>query len=288
MYYLLLYILVAGVVSVHVSSPCLAQSSTTTVGARGQAMGNATACLSDEWSMLNNVAGLADVAGLSAAVTYDAVPSLPAFGKAGMAISVPGTVASGLGVYRFGDERYNEQIICVGAATQWNHTSLGVKVNYIRYAAAGMGARGVFSVSLGGITKLTPWLKVGAHIVNVNQPWLSKQFDERLPTLLTVGLLFTLSPSAFFAAEVEKRINDKATGRAGLEFKVHQKVFARAGFQLNPQTISGGFGFHLRYFHADYGLAYNAVLGMRHQASLVLPLRGMRRSHDSPSPTQEP
>lgn len=288
MYYLLLYILVAGIVSVHLSSPCLAQSSTTTVGARGQAMGNATACLADEWAMLNNVAGLADVTGFSGAVTYDAVPSLPAFGKASMAISVPGTVASGLGVYRFGDDLYNEQIVSAGAATRWNHTALGVKVNYIRYAATGMGAKGAFTASLGGITRLNSWLKVGAYITNINQPWLSRQFDERLPTMLTAGLLFTLSPSAIFTTEVEKRINDKATCRAGIEFRVHQKLFARAGFQLNPQTLSGGLGFHLRYFHADYGIAYTASLGMRHQASLVVPLRRTRRQRDDHSKTQEP
>jgi len=247
------------------------------MGARGQAMGNASACHSDEWSILNNVAGLAEANQVSLAMSYDALPILPAFGKMGLAVTLPGTVTGGLGLYRFGDAVYNEQLVAAGMATQWNHTSLGMKVNYIRYAADGLGSKSVFSASLGGITKLAPWLTIGAHISNVNQPWLSKQFDERLPTTLTAGLLFALAPQVSVATEIEKRINDVATGRAGLEFTLQEKFTARLGFQLHPQALSGGFGFKLRYFLADYSMLYVQSLGMRHQASVAYRLPGKTR-----------
>lgn len=278
MYYLLLYILVAGV-HLCVSTPCPAQSSTTLMGARGQAMGTATACLSDEWSVLNNVAGLARAGSGSVALTYDALPALPAFGKTGVAITLPGSVAFGVGLFRFGDDAYNEQIAAAGIATQWNHTSLGAKLNYIRYAADGLGSRSVFSASFGGITRLAPWVTVGAHIANINQPWLSKQYDERLPTTLTAGLLFSLAPQVIVATEVEKRINDVATGRVGLEFGLHEKFTARLGFQLNPQALSGGVGFRPRYFMADYSMMYVQSLGMRHQASVAF--RWQKRKADN-------
>lgn len=239
------------------------------MGARGQALGNASACLSDEWSILNNVAGMAGAKRISLAVSYDALPSIPAFGKTGFAVILPGTVAAGIGLYRFGDAVYNEQIVTGGLATQWNHTSLGMKVNYIRYAADGLGSQSVFSASLGGITKLAPWLTVGAHIVNVNQPWLSKQFDERLPTTLTGGLMFVLAPDVIVVTEIEKRINDVATGRAGVEFNLYKKFTGRLGFQLRPSSLSGGLGFRLRYILADYSTLYVPSFGMRHQASVA-------------------
>lgn len=272
MYYQLLYILVTGVVSVCMSSPCLAQSSTLIAGARGQAMGNATACLSDPWSVMNNVAGLAGITDVSLGISYDALPAMRAFGKAGFVISVPGTVASGIGLYQFGDAVYSEQIASLGAATRWRHTALGVKLNYIRYAAAGLGSKSMISAGFGGITQLSSWLSVGASIANINQPWLSKAYDERLPTTLTAGMLFSLAPQVIFAAEIEKRINDVATGRAGLELTVHKKVTGRLGFQLQPQAISGGLGCQLRYFQADYSMCYIPLFGTRHQATATFKL----------------
>jgi hypothetical protein len=254
------------------------------MGARGQAMGNATACLSDEWSMLNNVAGIAKVSSLSLGATYDALPSLPAFSRMGMAATVPGTLAYGIGLYRFGDATYNEQIVAAGMATHWNHTAVGAKVNYIRYAADGLGSKAVFSISLGGITTLTPWLTVGAHISNVNQPWLSKQFDERLPTTLNAGLLFTLAPEVIVTTEIEKRINDVATGRGGLEFTLHKKFVGRLGFQLNPQVLSGGLGFRMRYFLADYSVRYTQALGVQHQASVSFRRPGTSKHEATTTP----
>jgi hypothetical protein len=251
------------------------------MGARGQAMGNASACLSDEWSMLNNVAGLATVNSASLALSYDALPALPAFGKMGLTVTVPGTVAFGVGFFRFGDAVFNEQIAAAGIATQWNHTAMGIKVNYIRYAADGLGTRSVFTASAGGITRLAPWVTVGAHISNINQPWLSKQFNERLPTTLIAGLLFSLAPNVMVATEIEKRINDMATGRAGLEFKLYERFTTRLGFQLHPHALSGGFGFKLKYFQADYSMQYVQSFGMRHQASIAF--RQVKRKTSDPS-----
>ncbi|MEJ1237706.1 hypothetical protein WBG78_06245 [Chryseolinea sp. T2] len=263
------------------SSPSLAQSATPITGARGQGMGNATACLTDEWSMLNNVAGLAGTKRSSIAISYDALPALPALGKMGCTLVHPGKVALGVSLYRFGDEVYHEQIAALGAATKWSHTQVGMKLNLINYAADGMGSKSVWSVSMGAITELTSWLIVGAHITNVNQPWLSKQSDERLPTVLTAGLLFTLEQNVIVATEVEKRINDTATGRAGLEFILHKKVKSRIGFQLNPQALTGGIGFHLRHFSSDYGIVYVQALGLRHQVSLAFTPRLTRKNEQS-------
>jgi len=239
------------------------------MGARGQAMGNATACLSDEWSMLNNVAGLAGIKNNVIAVCYDALPGVPAFSRTAVTAVHPGTISFGVGMYRFGDAVYHEQIVTAGAATSWNHTQVGMKLNYITYAADGLGSKSVWSLSMGGITTLTSFLKVGAHIANINQPWLSKQLDERLPTVLSAGLLFNLGREVVVAVEVEKRINDMATGRLGLEFPIYEKFRSRLGYQLNPQALCGGLGFRLKHFLADYGITYVQSLGMRHQLSLA-------------------
>lgn len=246
-------------------------------------MGNATVCLSDAWSVLNNVAGITGTKAVTAALSYDAFPVMPAFAKAGIAITLPGTVACAAGFYRFGDDVYSEHVATLGAATKWKHTALGLTVNNIRYAVDGMGSKSAFTVSFGGLSQLAEWITVGAHIANINQPWLSVPSDERLPTVLTAGLLFTLAPEVLVTTAVEKRINDRATGSAGLEFAVYKKFITRLGMQVNPQALSGGLGFSLRYMTADYSILYIPVFGTRHQLSIRFTWERLNRTKSSTS-----
>ena len=232
-------------------------------------MGNATASLHDEWSLFNNVAGLGHAKEITVAATYDLLPSVPAFAKTAFVINVPGKLAVGLGAFRFGDIAYNENLIAVGAGTQWNHTSIGMKMSYVRYAADGLGNTSIVSLGLGSITRFAPWIAVGMYITNLNQARLSKSGDDRTPAILTAGLLFNLTNNAIASVEVEQRINEKPTGRAGCEFEIHRKFLARTGFTLKPFAATAGAGFRMMNFKADYSVHYAVAMGMRHQASVV-------------------
>jgi hypothetical protein len=232
-------------------------------------MGNATACLSDEWALFSNVANLAWLKHPSVAMSCDALPAMPAFSKIALSACAPGKVAVGFGLFRFGDAIYNEQVVTLGTAARWNHTAVGMKVNYVRYFADGLGGRSVISVSLGSVTTLAPWVAIGIHITNVNQPFLSKLDDERLPTALTAGLRFTVAPQVIVATELEKQVNDRATWRSGLEFTVHKKFIARTGVNIHPHAACGGLGLVLRRFRADYSMMHVLSFGTRHQASIA-------------------
>ncbi len=232
-------------------------------------MGNATACLHDAWSLFNNVAGLAGLKEPTVAATYDVLPSIPAFAKTALAISAPGKLALGFGAFRFGDASYNENLVVVGAGTQWNHTSIGMKMSYVRYAADGLGNTSIVSFGLGSITRFTPWMAVGMHLTNLNQAWLSKSSGDRVPAILTAGFLFNMTNHAIVSVEVEQRINEKPTGRVGGEFEIHKKFLIRSGFTVKPFAGTAGVGFRLMMFKADYSMHYAVVMGIRHQASVV-------------------
>jgi hypothetical protein len=239
------------------------------MGARATGMGYASSCLTDEWSVFNNIAGLSKLDMLRAACTYDAQPNFKPFNKAAAVIAMPLTIGvAGIGCYRFGDDIYNEHIISAGYSTSFGLASLGIKLNYIQYNAQGFGKKGVVSVSFGGIAELTPQLKVGAHIINLNQPSISTIDGERLPTILIAGIALKLSERTTITSELEKDLDFKPTWKTGAEQTIHKKFLLRTGFNIHPGAAFFGFGFRHRKFSCDYALQYRPSIGSRHQASV--------------------
>lgn len=249
------------------------QSVSTLMGARAKGLGNTSACLADEWSLFNNPAGLAGLSKGALGIAYDMTPNLPGSQRMVATASFPafqGTLAAG--AFRFGDQLYSEHIATVGYANKFGLASLGARLNLVQYNAEGFGTRSVVSFNLGGIAELTPRLKIGAHIINVNQPVVSENNGERLPTKLIAGLVFTPQENLLLAVEVEKDIEFKATWKTGIEYKVFRKACLRTGFNLFPEAAFFGVGFRSARIILDYSMAYSVFLGTSHQVSAAYPL----------------
>lgn len=239
------------------------------MGARSSGLAQASACLKDEWSLFNNVAGLANLKKTAASSTYDTQPGFASFNRMASVFAMPVKPGvAGMGFFRFGDDLYNEQILTIGFANTYGLASLGVKVNYIQYTVSGFGSKGVFSVSFGGIANLTEKISVGAHVININQPDISKNENEKLPTILVLGIGAQITTQAFFATELEKDLDHPLKWKTGIEYKPFKKFSVRTGFSINPGMLFFGFGFQQPKFSLDYAYQHNFVIGSRHQATV--------------------
>ena len=69
--------------------------------------------------------------------------------------------------------------------------------------------------------------------------------------------------------EVDKDSENRPIAKAGAEYQVNKKFFARTGFNLNPQSAFGGLGFKLRKFTLDYAFQFHEQFGAAHQASVI-------------------
>jgi hypothetical protein len=254
-----------------ISAAAIAQNSSTTMGASAMAMGNAASCLEDEWSLINNVGSLSRVEKTTASFSQYVIPSFKPFGRIAAVLVVPFKYGvTGLSFFRFGDQLYSEQIISIGFSNQLGLASLGLKVNYLQYTAAGFGSRSAFTVSFGGIAEITPSFLVGAHIENINQPKLSNDTGETVPTRFTVGVGFKPSEKVLATLELEKDLPHSPLFKGGISYAVHKKVIARTGVNLNPQSVFGGLGFKTRKFNLDYAIQLHEFLGAAHQASVSI------------------
>ncbi|MBX2965938.1 MAG: hypothetical protein KF845_07315 [Cyclobacteriaceae bacterium] len=244
------------------------QSVSTLMGARANGMGYTSAALFDSWSIFNNIAGAAKIEEHSAGFAYDLRPALPGGNRAAAALALPTSIGviSG-GVFRFGDNLYNEGVLSAGFSNQFGLAALGVKINYIQYNAEGFGRSGVVSIGFGGIAEITQQLSVGAYITNINQPKISKDGD-RIPTLLTAGLSFKPGKNVIIATEIEKDLDAKANWKTGVEYSFHKKFCARTGYNLEPNTIFFGLGFKTTKLAIDYAIQHTVQLNLSHQTSV--------------------
>lgn len=252
----------------------MAQSTFPFLGARAQGIANTSACLSDVWALYNNVAGLASIKHTTAAFTYHAIPSFHFFNRMGAVIATRvNTGAAALGVHRFGDGLYNEQTLSAGAANTFGLASLGLRLNYLQYRAAGLETRSALTVSFGGIATLTPKLLAGAHIVNINQPIINDRTGEKIATCLIAGISYLPSDKVIIATEIEKKLGSNSTLKTGIEYQAFRKIAFRTGFNLHPQAAFFGLGFDLRKFKLDYAVQSTVFRGLHHEASATYRLR---------------
>jgi len=244
------------------------QSVSTLMGARSNGLGHTSAALCDEWSFFNNIGGLAKVKDLSVDVAYAVNPSLP--GSDRMAFSMISPIhlgVAGLGFFRFGDEVYNEQILSAGYSNQFGLASLGLRFNYIQYRAEGFGTKSALSINFGGLAEISDRLLIGAYITNLNQPKLSSDVEENLPVIMAVGLNFHPEENLNLLIELEKDIEHEATLKGGLEYEFYKKFDFRIGFNLQPNALFGGLGFHSHRLKIDYALHFTPYIQTQFQLS---------------------
>ena len=258
----------------------ISQSVSALMGARGAGMGYASSTLRDEWALFNNVGGLAKVNQPIAAFAYEVLPGLTGANRTAALFSTPlGIGVIGFGMFRFGDDLYNEQIISAGYSNQFGIASLGLKLNYIQYRADGFGVRSALSLNFGGIAQITPLFLVGAYIVNLNQPKLSTVDKERLPTKLVVGMSFKPGEKVFIATEIEKDLEFDPTLKAGIDYQLHKKIYFRTGFNFHPNAAFFGIGFVVKKIKIDYSLQYSSILTSGNQASAVYRFEKRNKNH---------
>ncbi|MBL7860996.1 MAG: hypothetical protein JNJ65_07520 [Cyclobacteriaceae bacterium] len=245
------------------------QSISTLMGARAAGMGFASSGLADVWSLFNNPGALGTQSTLSAAAAYEVRMQLSNANRMAFAVNVPMRwgVAS-LGVFKFGDHLYSEQLISGGYGNKFGIASLGIKVNYIQYRAEGFQTMGSVSLDFGGLVELSEQFYVGAYIFNINQAKINSDgSSENLPTRLTAGITYKPTTSILITTELDKDIDYKPIWRTGMEYSFREKFYARTGFNLYPQSGFVGMGARRKKLQADYAVQFNAITGISHQAS---------------------
>ena len=241
------------------------------VGARLGGMGNAGTTLIDLWSVRLNQAGLAGLERPTAGMYFQNHWLSEELSMKGLAVALPlgnGTIA--ISGSDFGYSLYREQQFGVAyamrfgdglrAAVQLDYLSTRLGENY--------GSSSAVMAELGMQARLTEDLWIGAHLYNPGGATLGGPYDEKIPTLLRVGLGYTFSDKLQMTADVVKDIDRKEQLRMGLEYHPNEVLFIRTGFSTAAVQGHVGVGVRFGQFDMDMAVSFNGDLGATPQLNL--------------------
>ena len=242
-------------------------------GARSQGMGNLKTFLPDAWTYFNNVGALDRMDQTEVTAGFDHRFGLSELSTVDLALGWKtdfGTL--GLGVSRFGGKLFNQQLFGLGFSNTLGIVSLGAKIDWYQTQIEGFGSGHALLFSLGGVAELGPKFFLGANFSNLNRAKLSQNSEQRLPTLVQLGVTYLPAESLRIGVEVEKDIDLDPIAKVGIEYSIRDWLLLRTGVNSNPGRLSFGLGLRKDRFGFDYAYGQNSALGRTHHVSLGLKL----------------
>jgi hypothetical protein len=243
------------------------------VGARSAGMAHASICVNDVWAVQHNQAALANLknpeAGVFSQIVY---PNSKVLMNA-VAVASPFKYGVISGTFtRLGFKNlYNESKYGLGYSRQFGKAiSAGMQLNYLSTFIGdnNYGSRGTVAVEAGFIAEVVKNLRIGVHVYNPTRSKTAQYNNERVPTIIKMGLQYTFSDKVFTTVEVEKDIANKPILKVGAEYRIVKEVYLRGGLSNNPSLNAAGFGIELKKFNLDFAAAFHPQMGVSPQIGL--------------------
>jgi long-subunit fatty acid transport protein len=235
------------------------------IGARAAAMANAAVTSSDLWSVSHNQAGLAHLKKNEAGFYYENRYSIQELSLKGLAIATPlKSGVLGLSVTHFGFSLFSETKAGLAYSLKMGEkVSAGVQLNYKNiFIGEGFGNRGIMTAEAGFLAELTDGLTLGAHIYNPSRARIAHYNNEREPTIMRLGLVYSLSQNTLFCIEALKDTQNKPVFKAAMEYQPVENFYLRAGVSSNPSANTFGIGFYFKKIRIDMASSFHSVLGL--------------------------
>jgi len=250
----------------------LAQAANFPTGAGVAGMAGTSVTRGDAWASFNNPAMLAQLENFSAGVNYENRFLMRELGISSISAVLPARPgAFGLAYNQFGSNLYSQSFLGLGYGRNFaERFRAGVRLDAMHTRLAeDYGQRTTLSFALGFGANLSKDLELAAALFNPLRIKAASDFDEHLPAIYRIGLLYHIENNLSISAEAEKDIRHKPTLRTGLEYRFKNISVLRVGIGTNPLNHSFGFGFRFTDFTFDIAAVRHEVLGYSPQASLI-------------------
>ena len=249
----------------------LANNDNNPIGARSAGMSNSSVTLSDIWSVSHNQAGLAYVNHITAGISYENRFLIPELSLKGGAFALPTkSGVFGLSYTYFGYSKYNESKVGLAySKTLGKYISLGIQLDYLyTHIAEQYGNQGTAVGEIGILSQPVKNLYIGAHIFNPTRSKITNYNNEKIPTIIKLGLAYNFSDKVLLSTETEKDLDNKAIFRAGIEYHILEKIYLRTGISSDPVQNSFGLGLVLKNLKIDIAFVTHQILGITPHASV--------------------
>lgn len=234
------------------------------VGARSAGMANASVVLNDIWSAYHNQAGMAFFENPVVGFYFERRFSQKELSLASVAGAYPvlnGVI--GLNLTYWGYENFSTSKFAVSFSKKLGERfSAGMQFDYVNtYLSEEYGNKGSVIAEAGIRAEPIDNLFIGAHIYNPTRAKLAYYDDERLPTIMRLGMGYRFSEQVLINLETEKNINEKIVFKTGLEYKYMEKLFLRIGVASDPVISTFGLGYAMNNIIVDLAFSRHPDLG---------------------------
>lgn len=242
------------------------------IGARSSGLANASVTLTDVWSAHHNQGALGFVDHAAVSAYYENRFFTKAMNLQGVVGTVPlSTGTLGLSFQNFGDNLYSESKLGVGYGMKLaDFISAGVQISYLNSRIAqDYGMNHTVTAELGILAKVNDNLSFGAHIFNPFSVKLAEYADERVPSIIRLGMQYDVSEKLICIVEAEKDIEHDLALKFGIEYHPTEIFYFRGGASTGPVTTSFGFGAQMKSLQFDLSASWHQRLGFSPQVGLT-------------------
>jgi hypothetical protein len=235
------------------------------IGARQWGMGGTGMAVTDLWSVHHNQSALAFLDKPVAGVYYEQRFMVKELSMNAAAAAVPFKVGTFNVVYsRMGYKLYNDSKYGVGFSRKFGPIfSAGIQMNYVStFIGENYGFRGRFAAEASATAQIIRDLRVAIHVYNPNRSVAAEYNNERIPTIMRLGLNYVFSKKLTANVELEKDLIHKTIFRTGIEYQVVDAFYLRGGISTNPAQNAAGFGVYYKNFRFDLATSFHPQLGV--------------------------
>lgn len=242
-------------------------------GAQALGMANAAVGMQGAWSLFQNQAGLVGVDAFTAGAFYQMRFGMRELATAGFGAAKPisENAVMGLAYLQYGQSSYREQRVGLSYAQRLGERfDVGVQLDYVGvFLGGGYGSTAAFTFQGGFRYEASSKVVLAGHVYNPVRARLSEFNDERLPSVLRFGGVYTLSDKVRISAELRKHLEHPLSAAAGVEYEALKDFYIRTGFAGAPSRFSFGMGYRTGSFQFDIAASRHELLGFTPQIALT-------------------
>lgn len=260
-----LFLILLLFINVKVNSQSIFQ----TVGSENIGIANCTTNSINLWSGFENSAGLASINQLIVGSTF--LIKYNKIGALSSAIGLAKPVKKGtafLGVFRFGDNIYNEHRVSLAYGSKIGIVQIGGRVNYLQYQIQDFGALKSYSLDLGVQAQLAPFLKIGAFANNISRSMIQKEYKLYAPSIISIGIQYLPLDYFHFFLEIEKNLSMDALLKSAVKYQLNNNWNVSTGIQAGSWETYYGTGFQFIHLLLNYAYSLHPILGSSHAIDL--------------------
>ena len=233
-------------------------------GARSRALAESTTTFTDHWAAMNNQAGLAFVPSFGAGVFFENRFNMRELNTAALVMAVPvGNISAlGFSVYSFNQSVvFSRQKFGLGYGIRLSSNfSAGMKLNLLHTTIDEYNNNLSICGEIGVLFHPSSKLGIGVHVFNPTANKYSGFDNERIPSVMRVGMSYLMSEKTLFLAEFDNTSVEGFGFKGAVEYYLNEKLSFQAGLKTRYWVSSFGLRYNMKNFSVNVSVLFHQVL----------------------------